>query len=269
MAGNYYVLNRDDVRLLKDMARAYRAGKTSRRPTPQRRRNRGGGGRSRSIEYKMAVLFKDINAARVGTHGITTSSMVTDCIHLMVMPEINDPGLSMLDRFPADNLEPLLERNEENELVPVLLDAVNACWTTDIKAGDGAEQVDEGEAGTGVYNEPPVVVEGYIREYGETELVDPEDPEGPTHTVIKRYFVITDVINPLIMYEATLDTALSDTDESVVVTPTDDIWGKRPQGKRTAENLQGWAADEGAIATVVRGYDRDVLIQVECPAEEE
>lgn len=223
-------------------------------------------GQSEETPTLQALLFKElpamIKSVTIADPDTTSTGFVNPgaLVERCVMPIEFEPA-PLLERDPGDNLNHI-----ESDGETVLYDAVNACWDTDLNAGDGAEQTSgEPPEGTGVYNEPPMLVEGYLRDYAIEQPVDPEDPEGEMETIQKQYFVVTDVINPCVIYEATLNAAMASTDGSVQVTPTIDIWGKRPVGTRTAENVHAWDAASGATATVLRGYDRDTLLNVDCP----
>lgn len=243
-------------RKLKDVIRRVDAGRRSSRPTPTRRIPRHIGG-ALSAEFKQAILFKTLDPCTktivVGEPVNTTTVEVTpgELEEECVIPIADDPEIAPDERTPTDPRVEIVNEDDET----IVYDAVNGCSDFPIVAGDGSEELDEMEVGTGFYNEPPVLVEGYLRTY-----IEGDPPEE------KQVFVVTDVINPCVIYEATLDAELADTDTTFEVTPADDIWGKRPVGKRTVVNAHGWAADVGATVTVLRGYDRDYALNIDCPA---
>jgi hypothetical protein len=223
-----------------------------------------GGANLADLATDIAILFKDINAATFDVAigdpiteteiQVTPSALVTECVAILTIPDDNTKGDT--EKTPADPLENEKDENDD----AIVYDAVNYCWWTAIKAGDGKEQTTgEPPEGTGIYNEPPVIVRGFTRNYGEI-------PEGETEPVAKKYFGITNVLNPCIIYAATLNTALATTDATVEVTPVGGIWGRPPQGTRTVDNSLNWAGDNGAAAIVLRGVDSDILLNLECPA---
>ena len=247
MAEKRYNLNEKSRQTLLETTKRSRAMHKSMRPVPTRRVPRGSAGDD-PAQTQVAILFKDVEAAAFAvnvsgdaadfTATVTPSALVEECVMPLAMEDKD-----VEDRSPTD---PLIQTQDDDDNA-IVYDAVNGCWLTDIKAGDGADN------GDGTFNEPPVLVEGFVRDY----------QEGDT---AKKYFFLTDVINPAVIYEATLNAAMTSGDATAEVTPTADIWGKRPSGTRTVYNDLGWDADSGATAIVLRGYANDVFLNVECPA---
>lgn len=204
------------------------------------------------VATQLALLFKNMDAATialtVGTPitdtvaSITPSDLVAECVVPLQMVETTSPA-------PTDGYVQVVVGDDEDTVV---YDAVNMVSNFPLRAGEG-----------GADNEPPLVVEGYTRDYAVTTG---EGEEEETET--KTYFIITRVYNPCVIYEATLAVALLSTDVTAQVTPVQGIWGMLPTDtERTPENIHKWEADLGATCTVLRGYARDTLINVDCPTE--
>lgn len=210
-----------------------------------------GGGAS---QPQLAILYDKLNPASITLDlEATTSAAVaitpgghsspeTPC----VIPLAFVDGAYQAQVWGADS--------EGTEGEPKKLPAENHCWETCIVGGDGEETETEG-----VYNEPPLLVEGFTftKTTGEGE-------EAET----KTYFAITDVITPAVMFVATADAAVTGADFDA--TASAGIHGKLPQGKKSIENELAWDIDSGGKVLVVRGLDGSGVkywaFNAECPA---
>lgn len=149
--------------------------------------------------------------------------------------------------------------SEGTEGEPMKLPAENHCWGTCIVGGDGQEQLDEFDVGTGVYNEPPMLVEGFTFK---KIIGEGEESEEVT------YYAVTDVITPLVAFVGTADDDVTGADFDA--TPTLGIHGLLPQGTKAIENELAWDIDEGGKVIIVKGFDATGVkywaFNAECPA---
>lgn len=250
MAEHRYTLSKQDRRLMQEAIRVTRAGKTSQRPVPTRRRNRGGGG-SGSRFANLAILYDvlepmtlsvsltALDSSAVGMVPGTHATPTTPCI----IPLVFDKESS---RYKAKVWG---ANSEGTEGAPMKIPGENHCWETCIVGGDGLEI-----GSTGVYNEAPLLVDG--TPYKKTV-------EGEQVT----YYAVTDVITPAVMFIATADDPVTGSDFDA--TATLGIHGKVPQGSKEIENVLAWDIDEGGSVIVVRGLDHTGVkywaFNAECP----
>jgi len=250
MAEQRYTLSKQDRRLMQEAIRVTRAGKTSQRPVPTRRRNRGGGG-SGSRFANLAILYDVLEPMTLSVSLTATDSSavtITPGLHATettrcVMPLVFDRETS---QYKAKVWGP---DSEGTAGEPMKVPGENHCWETCIVGGDGLEI-----GSTGVYNEAPLLVDGTTYK----RVVDEES---------MTFYAVTDVITPAVMFIATADAAVSGADFDA--TGTLGIHGKLPQGSKEIENALAWDIDEGGSVIVVRGLDhlgvKYWAFNAECP----
>ena len=227
-----------------------------------------------------------LNAIRGGgTGGLNTGGGVTDLQMCAIVGDIPactwsvtkaSSAISEIEKIPGVSEEecviPMIESEDGSKYItdkwpeghdlegePMIMIGENHCQEFPLRGGDAEEGTGESE---GTFANGPIWGWGYWIE--DRTGIEDEEEEG----VYK--FKVMMVENPCVIYEATLDSSLSSGMASVQVTPVADIWAKMPSGKRTAENLHEWDADNGATAQILRGYDRETILNVtgKCPEEE-
>lgn len=250
MAEQRYVLNTRDRRLMQEAIRITQAGKTSQRPVPTRRRNRGGGG-SGSRFANLAILYDVLEPMTLSvdlTADDSSAVTITPGLHLTettrcIMPLVFDRETS---QYKAKVWGP---DSEGTAGEPMKVPGENHCWETCIVGGDGLEI-----GSTSVYNEAPLLVDGTTYK----RVVDDES---------MTFFAVTDVITPAVMFIAEADAAVTGGDFDAVATVG--IHGKSPLGFKYIKNELGWDIDSGGSVIVVRGVD-DIGVKywafnAECP----
>lgn len=211
---------------------------------------RGGGGGGQG-EVVQGLLVKSMAPTTVnGVAGTLTPSAVVES-SVIVLVEPDEPTGAMTG-----------ETDDDDELI--LYDAVNRAWLRELTAGDGAEQLDEEDEPTGVYNATPKLVYGFKSTYTATV------GEGEEATEEQRdLFVITDVQNPPRIYHG-LTTAAVTAGADWTMDGVNLLWGDPlPSGQNqitAVNNPDDWdGPDNGLALGIEKPNGTNQGLDLECP----